>query len=65
MEVEKSITELSMTNKTIQLHFKNNKGIVLSILTLGEITETRKENGSTPTETLADRCNVSQPIGFA
>jgi hypothetical protein len=44
-ETEKSITELSMTNKTIQLHFKGNKGIEPSISTLGEITETRKENG--------------------
>jgi len=34
-----------MTNKTIQLHFKSNKGIEPSISTLGEITETRKENG--------------------
>ena len=44
-ETEKSITELSMTNKTIQLHFKGNTGIEPSISTLGEITETRKENG--------------------
>ena len=44
-ETEKSITELSMTNTTIQLHFKGNKGIEPSISTLGEITETRKENG--------------------
>jgi hypothetical protein len=44
-ETEKSITELSMTNKTIQLHFKGNKGIEPSISTLGEITETLKENG--------------------
>ena len=44
-ETEKSITELSMTNKTIQLHFKGNKGIEPSISTLGEIIETRKENG--------------------
>jgi hypothetical protein len=44
-ETEKSITELSMTNKTIQLHFKGNKGMEPSISTLGEITETRKENG--------------------
>jgi hypothetical protein len=44
-ETEKSITELSMTNKTIQLHFKGNKDIKPSISTLGEITETRKENG--------------------
>jgi len=44
-ETEKSITELSMTNKTIQLHFKGNKSIEPSISTLGEITETRKENG--------------------
>jgi hypothetical protein len=36
-ETEKSITELSMTNKTIQLHFKGNKGIEPSISTLGEI----------------------------
>jgi hypothetical protein len=35
-ETEKSITELSMTNKTIQLHFKGNKGIEPSISTLGE-----------------------------
>jgi hypothetical protein len=35
----------SLTNKTIQLHFKGNKGIEPSISTLGEITETRKENG--------------------
>jgi hypothetical protein len=44
-ETEKSISELSMANKTIQLHFKGNKGIEPSISTLGEITETRKENG--------------------
>jgi hypothetical protein len=44
-ETEKSITELSMTNKTIQLHFKGNRGMEPSISTLGEITETRKENG--------------------
>ena len=44
-ETEKSITELLMTSKTIQLHFKGNKGIEPSISTLGEITETRKENG--------------------
>jgi hypothetical protein len=34
-----------MANKTIQLHFKGNKGIEPSISKLGEITETRKENG--------------------
>jgi hypothetical protein len=45
LETEKSITELSMTNKTIQLHFKGNRGMEPSISTLGEITETRKENG--------------------
>jgi hypothetical protein len=39
-ETEQSITELSITNKTIQLHFKGNKGIEPSISTLGEITET-------------------------
>jgi hypothetical protein len=44
-ETDKSITELSMTNKTIQLHFKGNRGMEPSISTLGEITETRKENG--------------------
>jgi hypothetical protein len=44
-ETEKSITELSMTIKTIQLHFKGNRGIEPSFSTLGEITETRKENG--------------------
>ena len=44
-ETEKSITDLSMTNKIIRLHFKGNKGIETSISTLGEITETRKENG--------------------
>ena len=44
-ETEKSMTELSMTNKTIQLHLKSNKDIEPSISTLGEITETRKENG--------------------
>ena len=43
-ETEKSITELSMTNKTIQLHFKGNRGIEPSISTVGEITETLKEN---------------------
>jgi hypothetical protein len=32
-ETEKSMTELSMTNKTIQLHFKGNKGIEPSIST--------------------------------
>jgi hypothetical protein len=44
-ETEKYISELSMTNTTIQLHFKGNEGIEPSISTLGEITETRKENG--------------------
>jgi hypothetical protein len=44
-ETEKSITELSMANKTIQLHLKGNRGMEPSISTLGEITETRKENG--------------------
>ena len=44
-ETEKDIKELSMTNKTIQLHFKSSTGIEPSILTLGEITEARKENG--------------------
>jgi hypothetical protein len=44
-ETEKSMRELSMTNKTIQLQFKGNKDIEPSISTLGEITETRKENG--------------------
>ena len=44
-ETEKSITDLSMTNKIIRLHFKGNKGIETSISTLGEITEMRKENG--------------------
>jgi hypothetical protein len=44
-ETEKSIRELSMASKSIQLHFKGNKGIAPSISTLGEITETRKENG--------------------
>ena len=44
-ETDKSITQLSMTNKTIQLHFKGNRGMEPSISTLGEITETRKENG--------------------
>jgi hypothetical protein len=34
-----------MTNKTIQLHFKGNRGMEPSISTLGEINETREENG--------------------